>query len=74
MFKFDGDIDANANADVKCEQSINIEQPNTPVISRNSLRLKPHSRYACAFVSASAFASNCNIASVGCCVKCKEWV
>ena len=37
--------------------------------------LKPHSHYACAFASvcAFAFASNCNIASMGCCVKRKEW-
>ena len=39
------------------------------------LTLKPHSHYACAFASvcAFAFASNCNIASMGCCVKRKEW-
>ena len=29
---------------------------------------------ASTFASAFAFASNCNIASMGCCVKCKEWV
>ena len=26
------------------------------------------------FACSLAFASNCNIASMGCCVKCKEWV
>ena len=36
------------------------------------LSLKPHSHYACAFASATTFASNCNIVSMGCCVKHKE--
>ena len=31
--------------------------------------VKVLSHYACAFASASAFASNCNIVSVECCVK-----